>query len=226
MNDQEKLLIKESNRYRILKYFYEVGEQSSSNGVINAKEIASDIFQDEEISKKELDEALQYLTSEKLLTPYFGHGYSLNHLGSKEIESSIKYPQNSTDHFNSQTIKLFIKEFSMGDIIMNNSNSNITNRSSVDNSFNTSDTATIIKEFATQVENILGELEKRNPNATEQQQINYIDAVVEPDLKQRLLGLGKNTINTYIEEFVLDNPLYKCSKVLNKALDGWQSGLV
>jgi hypothetical protein len=221
MNDRESILRKESIRYQILKYFYDKGEQA----VINSKDITYDIFQNGEISKKDLEEALHYLTSEKLLTPYFGHGYSLNHSGSKEIESSIKHPQSSTNHFNSQTIQLFIKELSMGDIIVGNSNSNITNRSSIDNSFNTNDATTILKEFAIQVENILKELEKRNQNATEQQQINYIDAVIEPDLKQRLMGLGKNTINTYIEEFILDNPLYKYSKVLNKALDGWQNGL-
>ncbi len=116
----------------------------------------------------------------------------------------------------------------MGNNISNGDNSVIINRSSIDNSFNTnnsSDAVSIVKELATQVENILKELERRNPSATEKQQINYIDAVIETGLIQRCLGLSRNVVNTCIEEFILDNQLYKYSKVLNAALAGWQNGL-
>ncbi len=118
MNDQEKLVKKQSNRYRILKIFYdELADKP--NSVLNYKEIVNYLVENGEMSDKEAESAISYLIDEHLLKTIYSRGTVITHKGIKEIEASIEYPNRNTDHFSSKAIKIVI-----GEIIMSN---NITN---------------------------------------------------------------------------------------------------
>lgn len=109
-------------------------------------------------------------------------------------------------------------EFSMGDLIMNNSNSNIANHSKIDNSFNsnTSEPAEIIRE----IENLIQQLDEINPNSTEQDKIDYVRIASKPELKQRIIGAFKGAADTYIDEFIIENKYLKLVKASIKGFIG------
>ena len=136
MNDKEKLERKESNRYRVLKLFYDaIGDQPGAT--LNREKVIRHLIENEGISQEELEAAFNYLINEDLLEYIALGGITIiTHSGVKEIETSIKNPKQSTEHFSSQAIQLVIKEFIMGDKLENINNSQIVNRSEVNNSFN------------------------------------------------------------------------------------------
>jgi hypothetical protein len=210
---------RKSIRDLVLKIHYDYQEHH-----VSREKVIERVSQDLKIESNVVDSAFKHLIGAGLIKMVNAAGDAeITCLGAEkfeEIESSTK-PADPL-----MNISTYIEKQIMGDNIMNGDNSTIVNRSSIDNSFNVddnSDVGSIVKEFAARVDTILKELENRNLNATEQQQINYVDAIIEPDLKQKLLGGFSGGIGVYIEEFVIDNPVYKWHKVFKAVLNGWQN---
>jgi hypothetical protein len=210
---------RKSIRDLVLKIHYDYQER-----FVVRKDVIEHVSKNTGIESDVVDSAFKILIEAGCLKTFNAAGDAeITHLGAEKFEDSIS-SKKSVDP--SMNISTYIEKQIMGDNIMNGDNSTIVNRSSIDNSFNVddnSDVGSIVKEFAARVDTILKELENRNPNATEQQQINYVDAIIEPDLKQKLLGGFSGGIGVYIEEFVIDNPVYKWHKVFKAVLNGWQN---
>jgi hypothetical protein len=220
MSDREIIVRKESNRYRILKLFYdELGDNRYSG--IDFTDVLNHFVHEQEMSAQEAESALNYLLDEALLESVaLGGETSITHLGVKEIEASIRYPDRSTSHFSEQAIKVVIQEVIMGDKFEKISDSTIINRSSVDNAFNvsTSEHTKTIAETAVEIQELLTQLEKINAATTEAEQITYVNIATKPELKQRAISALKEGGNTAIDEFIVDN---KYLKVVKAIIQGW-----
>jgi hypothetical protein len=218
MSDQEKLVKKESNRYRVLKLFYDrVGDQR--NSTLNRRDVLNHLVE-EGMPQEEAESAFNYLLDENLLEAMtLGGGTSITHSGVKEIEASIKYPEQATRHFSAQAIQVFLQDIVMGDKFENINDSTIVNHSKVDNSFNeTTDKERTLAETADEIQELLKQLEKTNPTATETEKITYVNIATKPDLKQRAIAALKEGSNTAIDEFFVDN---KYLKVVKAVIQGW-----
>ena len=169
-----------------------------------------------------LKAAFNYLINENLLDYELLDESDLiiTHSGVKEIETSIKNPKQSTKHFSSQAIQLVIKEFIMGDKLENINNSQIVNRSEVNNSFNKniSEDKRTLAEAANKIQQLLKQLEESNPNATEIEQIAYLEDETTPNFKRRASSALQAAGETAIDEFILDN---KWLKVAKSAIKKW-----
>jgi hypothetical protein len=209
---------RKSIRDLVLKIHYDYQERH-----VSRKDVIEHVSKNTGIESDVVESAFKLLIEAGCLKTFTAAGDAeITHLGAEKFED-IESSKKSVDP--SMNISTYIEKQIMGDNITNGDNSTIVNRSSVDNSFNVddnSDVVSIVKEFAARVDTILKELEKRNPNATEQQQVNYVDAVLEPELKQRLIGACMGGLKSCVEEFFIDNPLYKGYKVLEAVVDGWQ----
>lgn len=75
-----------------------------------------------------------------------------------------------------------------------------------------------LAEAAMEIQNLLQQLEKTNPDASEVQQIAYVDIAAKPALKQRAIAALKEGSETAIEEFFLENKYLKVGKAVIK---GW-----
>jgi hypothetical protein len=82
---------------------------------------------------------------------------------------------------------------------------------------NISDHQKTLAEAANEIEQLLKQLEKTNPSATEPEQAAYIDASVQPNLKQRTIAALRSGGETAIEEFFLENKYLKVGKAVVKA---------
>lgn len=220
MNDQEQLVRKERNRYRVLKLFYDtLGDKRHS--FINKKDVLKYLLEQEEMSRLEAESAFRYLLDEKLLeTMTLGEDTSITHAGVKEIEASIKYPKQATSHFSAQAIQISFQDFVMGDKFENISDSTVVNRSEVDNSFNSnvSEQKKTLAEAVAEIQALLEQLEKTNPTATETEKIAYVNIASKPDLKQRAITALKEGTYTAIDELIVEN---KYIKVVKAILQGW-----
>jgi hypothetical protein len=210
---------RKSIRDLVLKIHYDYQEIH-----VVRERVIEGVSKDLGIESNVVDSAFKHLIDAGLLEMVNGaFDTKITYLGAEkfeEIESSTK-PADPL-----MNISTYIEKQIMGDNITNGDNSTINNRSSVNKSFNVndnSDVESIVKKFATHIDTILQELEKHNPNATEQQQINYVDAMIETDLKQKFLGGFTGGTGVYIEEFVIDNPVYKWHKVFKAVLNGWKN---
>jgi hypothetical protein len=88
---------------------------------------------------------------------------------------------------------------------------------SVNNIFSSEPKKTLA-EAADDIQKLLAQLEETNPNATESQQVAYIEIATKPDLKQRTIAALKEGGETAIEEFFLENKYLKVGKAVIK---GW-----
>ena len=222
MNDKENLERKESNRYRILKLFYdEIGDKYQQGATRDKKIVIRYLSENEGISQEELEEAFNYLINENLLECMTSWGNTIiTHSGVKEIEASIQNPKQSTKHFSSQAIQLVIGEVIMGDKFENINDSRIVNRSEVNNSFNKniSKEKRTLAEAAKEIQQLLKQLEESNPNATEIEQIAYLEDETTPRFKRRVSSALQSAGETAIDEFILEN---KYLKVVKAACKGW-----
>ncbi len=219
MSDQEKLVKKESNRYRVLKLFYDtVGDQR--NSILNKRDVLKYLIEQEGMPQEEAESAFNYLLDENLLEAMtLSGGTSITHSGVKEIEASSKYPEQATRHFSAQAIQVFFQDIVMGDKFENINNSTVVNHSEIDNSFNQStDNEKTLAEAAAEIQELLKQLEKTNPAATEADKITYVNIATKPDLKQRAIAALKEGSNTAIDEFIVDN---KYLKVVKAVIQGW-----
>jgi len=82
---------------------------------------------------------------------------------------------------------------------------------------NISDQQKTLAEAANEIQQLLKQLEKTNPSATEPEQVAYIDASVQPNLKQRTIAALKAAGETSIDEFFLENKYLKVGKAVVKA---------
>ena len=222
MNDKEKLERKESNRYRVLKLFYNaIGDKYQQGATLNKDQVIRYLIENESISQEELEEAFNYLTRENLLECLGFSGHTIiTHSGVKEIETSIKNPKQSTEHFSSQAIQLVIEEVIMGDKFENINDSRIVNHSEVNNSFNKniSEEKRTLAEAANEIQQLLKQLEESNPNATEIEQIAYLEDETTPRFKRRVNSALKAGGESAIDEFILEN---KYLKVVKATCKGW-----
>jgi hypothetical protein len=219
MSDQKKLVKKETNRYQILKLFYDtVGDQR--NSALNRAYVLKHLVEQEGMLQEEAESAFNYLLDENLLETMMLEGAtSITHSGIKEIEASIKYPERATRHFSTQTIQVFFQGIVMGDKFENINNSTVINHSEIENSFNQStDNEKTLAEVAAEIQELLKQLEKTNPTATEADKITYVNIATKPNLKQRTIAALKEGSNTAIDEFIVDN---KYLKIMKAIIQGW-----
>jgi len=73
-------------------------------------------------------------------------------------------------------------------------------------------------EAAQEIQNLLKQLEATNPQATEEQQMNYVNSAIPPTLKQRTIAALKEGGETAINEFLMENKYLKVGKSIVK---GW-----
>ena len=71
-------------------------------------------------------------------------------------------------------------------------------------------------EAAAEIQKLLKQLEKTNPDATPEQQQAYVDAAISPSIKERCIGALKAGGEAAIEEF-LDNPYVNVGKAVIKS---------
>jgi hypothetical protein len=221
MNDKEKIEKRDSNRYRVLRLFYdEIADKYQQGATLNREQVVRHLIENESISQEELEEAFNYLINEKLLESMTSWGHTIiTHSGVKEIEASIKNPKESTEHFSRQAIQLVIGEVIMGDKF-ENINAPIVNRSEVNNSFNKnlSEQKKTLAEAANEIQQLLKQLEESNPDATEIEQIAYLEDETTPSFKRRVSSALQAAGETAIDEFILDN---KWLKVAKAAIKKW-----
>lgn len=74
-----------------------------------------------------------------------------------------------------------------------------------------------LAEAATEIQQLLKQLEETNPSATESEQVAYVDVEVQPSLKQRTIAALKAGGETAIDEFFLENKYLKVGKAVVKA---------
>lgn len=74
-----------------------------------------------------------------------------------------------------------------------------------------------LAQAAEEIQNLLKQLEKTNPSATEKEKIIYVNDETSPGLKRRTVSALKAGVETSIEEF-LDNPYVNVGKAVVK---GW-----
>lgn len=87
--------------------------------------------------------------------------------------------------------------------------------SSHNNTFVQSEQKVTLAEAAAEIQQLLKELEKKNPTATEGEKIAYVNVATNPDIKQRAIAALKAGGETAIEEF-LDNPYVNLAKAIIK----------
>lgn len=73
-------------------------------------------------------------------------------------------------------------------------------------------------EAAAEIQELLKQLEKTNPTATETDQIAYVNDETTPSFKRRVVGALQSSGETAIDEFILEN---KYLKVVKAAVKGW-----
>ncbi|MEB3189360.1 MAG: hypothetical protein VKL42_03340 [Snowella sp.] len=95
MNDQAKLNRQETNRYQILKIFYDIAASNGSGiAIINTDRLIARVVENGLMSQDEANSAFARLIDENLLSlddVAFGHT-KITHFGIKKIEDFIKYP--------------------------------------------------------------------------------------------------------------------------------------
>ena len=75
-----------------------------------------------------------------------------------------------------------------------------------------------LAEAATEIQNLLRQLEQNNPTATETEKITYINDETTTSFKRRVVGSLQASGETAIDEFILEN---KYLKVAKSAIKGW-----
>jgi hypothetical protein len=115
---------------------------------------------------------------------------------------------------------IIIKELIVGDKFENINESTIINRSSLEDSFNidTFEKQNFISESVAEIQELLKQLEKTNPTATDAEKITWINIATKPELKQRAISALKEGSSTAIDEFIVDN---KYLKVVKAVIQGW-----
>ncbi|NEO24854.1 MAG: hypothetical protein F6K57_37890 [Moorea sp. SIO4A5] len=76
-----------------------------------------------------------------------------------------------------------------------------------------------LAEAAAEIQQLLQQLEKNNPTATEVQQEAFVSAAITPSKKERLINAIKEGGQGAIEEF-LDNPYLN---VAIRIIEGWRN---
>ena len=136
----------------------------------------------------------------------------------------VKNPGQSTSHFSTQAIQFVInviKEQVVGDSFSNIKNSNISNRSEIKDSFNTtimSEDKKALIEAMEDIQSLIQQFEVSNPTATESEMIAYIDDETSPSFKRRAVAALQSSGETFIDEFVLENKYLKVGK---EAIKSW-----
>ncbi|WP_052128706.1 pentapeptide repeat-containing protein [Neosynechococcus sphagnicola] len=75
-----------------------------------------------------------------------------------------------------------------------------------------------LAEAAQEIQALLKQLESTNPQATEDQQMAYVNSAIPPTLKQRVVAALKEGGEAAIDEFLLENKYLKVGKAVIK---GW-----
>jgi hypothetical protein len=86
------------------------------------------------------------------------------------------------------------------------------------NTFNYSQNNQTLAEAAKEIQRLLVQLEIDNPNATYDEQINYISDETSPSFQRRLVGAWQAASETAIDEFILENKYLKVAKAWIKGL--------
>ncbi|MDF5722137.1 MAG: hypothetical protein PUP91_16950 [Rhizonema sp. PD37] len=73
-----------------------------------------------------------------------------------------------------------------------------------------------LAEAASEIQQLLKQLEQTNPTATEAEKVAYVDDETTPSFKRRVVGAFQASGETAIDEFILDNKYLKVAKVAIK----------
>lgn len=78
-----------------------------------------------------------------------------------------------------------------------------------------------LAEAAKEIQNLLNQLERANPTASEDEQITYINDETTRSFQRRVAGALREGGEAAIDEFILEN---KYLKVIKAILKGWMQG--
>jgi hypothetical protein len=92
------------------------------------------------------------------------------------------------------------------------------NARSDNNTFIQSKSDRTLAEAATEIQQLLKQLEGISPTTTETEKITYINDETTPSFKRRVVGALQASGETAIDEFILEN---KYLKVAKAAVKGW-----
>jgi hypothetical protein len=201
MNDIEQLERKESNRYRLLKFYYENSGSGEFLLGLYRTDVISFFVGENIMSQEEIESAYYYLKSENLISEYTSGDYTntITHCGTKEIEASIRYPDESTSHFSTQAIQFIInqvviKKMTMGDNFERISDSTIVNRSFLENAFNKVKTE-YDEETANALKSIEEEINESGNREAAENFDSFSEELSKPQPKKSLLKtLWKGTL--------------------------------
>lgn len=114
---------------------------------------------------------------------------------------------------------VFVENQMSGDIYQNYGQAGAVgkNARSDNNTFSQSEQKQTLAEAAAEIQQLLKQLEKTNPTATECEKITYVNDETTPRFKRRFAGASQAAIEAAIDEF-LDNPYINVVKAIVK---GW-----
>ncbi len=140
----------------------------------------------------------------------------------------FEYSQNNLLFQVGDFINRFVKGRSVSEVIVENKMSGDTYNigqagavgkyaSSDNNTFFHSEQKQTLAKAAAEIQQLLKQLEKTNPTATESEKITYVNDETTPSFKRRVVGALQAGSEVAIEEF-LDNPYINVGKAIVK---GW-----
>jgi len=203
---------KKKNRWLMLWKIYDINKGKSHYGIVNYREVGNCLGWNKDIA----EETFEYLVNEKLLKSFVGGGATITHQGIKEVEKAEDNPSQPTSYF---PAIIYINQLVQGNntkAIMNNStgdtynvsgqagavgkNANATNN----NFFQSQREKQTLAEAVKEIEQLLKQLEKTYPTATEEDKIAYINDETSPSFKRRTAGALKALGESVLDEYVLN----------------------
>jgi hypothetical protein len=130
----------------------------------------------------------------------------VNYIYNKFILQENQMTENYTNHFQGSTLGNFAN--TVKDNARQQANQNI----------HLSEEKRTLAEAASEIQQILKQLEQSNPTATEVEKVAHINDETTPSFKRRVIGALQASGETAIDEFILEN---KYLKVVKSALKGW-----
>jgi len=219
---------KKKNRWLMLRTFYE-----KANGVTDCLISFWDVGKFLGWDPNTTSSTYNYLANEGLLESMSLRGEAtITHKGVKEVEKVEENPDQPTSYFPAN-ITIYKDKVIHGDNFegdMNNStgdtynvsgqagavgkNANATNN----NFFQSQSEKQTLAKAAKEIKELLKQLEKNDPSATEEEKIAYINDETSPRFKRRTAGALKALGESVLDEYVLDSHWLK---VVKDTIQGW-----
>lgn len=131
-------------------------------------------------------------------------------IGQSQVQDSSSESQSSSESFSNDLREANVANFA------NQVSDNA--RQQANQHIHLSESRRTLAEAAKEIEQLLNQLEQRNPTATELEKVAYVNDETTPSFKRRVAGALQASGETAIDEFILEN---KYLKVVKSAIKGW-----